>query len=739
MPLVGGIVLALVGAEAAFYLRDDGAFPHVNVYLPDPVVGARLQPGASERISFAGNPVTTLRINSEGYRGADWGAPGADEIVVIGDSQVTGLGVEEGETASAVLASSTGRTVRNAGTPTWGPPEYLTVLDELLAARNPKTVVLVINFANDLFERDRPNTGRHVIWDGWAARTETAPDEVTSFPGRHWIFSKSHLVYAIRRLAWDAPSELDAALPSEGGLRDLLPRAEAPMPQPEIAQAPIAQAPIAQAPIAQAPMPQAPMPQSSGSPPNDATISGAFTTASAQRGETERRLAQLYADVFPKESWQNDADLKLRAVREHKHPGDIVGNLYAEESRGITVTAATLKEGAALRNELEPRLKKWAAEHADTNAAKAIVEAIAARENLDAQLSENASLVYEDLTGRSVLADFVRDARDRAAKGGAEVVIVALPVDVQVSADEWKKYGTAPIPMDDTRVLLTDLVGTSERFGVRALDATAALAAAEPGAFLDGDIHMTAKGQAALAGAIAAKLAEAAPLAAPGPGLPAGRSRLPDVHERELATEIVVTGSSRNHCSTRQRREWLVVDCSVPQATAPRIRFREGSLETMVRSGESRSLLLTPLIPGRTLAADFDWKGEPDAKDEAWRAPRRERLTIRWDGKKPLMAFSKTTEPFDGEPEPPGGENALLPLLRDPRWIGDPTRGCLESYASDGAGLAACADGSHAKLPACHAGKVNAGSAGFCFDLCDTVHACVSGVCTDWQGAGVCL
>jgi len=43
-----------------------------------------------------------------------------------------------------------------------------------------------------------------------------------------------------------------------------------------------------------------------------------------------------------------------------------------------------------------------------------------------------------------------------------------------------------------------------------ALDATPALAAAEPGAFLDGDIHLTPRGHRALAEALAAKPREPA-------------------------------------------------------------------------------------------------------------------------------------------------------------------------------------------------------------------------------------
>ena len=49
--------------EGVFRLRDHGAFPHLNVYRADAALGVRLVPGATEKISFSGNPVTSVRIN----------------------------------------------------------------------------------------------------------------------------------------------------------------------------------------------------------------------------------------------------------------------------------------------------------------------------------------------------------------------------------------------------------------------------------------------------------------------------------------------------------------------------------------------------------------------------------------------------------------------------------------------------------------------------------------------------
>ena len=143
---------ATLAAEVGFRLADDGAFPHLNTYEADAELGTRMRPGATTRVAVHGNPATDVRINSAGFRGGEWGPQAPGEIVVVGDSQVFGLGVEEEETVSARLAGVMGASVINGGVPTYGPDEYLAVIRRLLADRNPATVILVINASNDFFE-----------------------------------------------------------------------------------------------------------------------------------------------------------------------------------------------------------------------------------------------------------------------------------------------------------------------------------------------------------------------------------------------------------------------------------------------------------------------------------------------------------------------------------------------------------------------------------------------------------
>jgi len=213
----------------------------------------------------------------------------------------------------------------------------------------------------------------------------------------------------------------------------------------------------------------------------------------------------------------------------------------------------------------------------------------------------------------SALHDWLVDLAVAVEAGGAELVVVALPLDVQVADAEWAKYKAAPVDMTESRALLGDLVADAHARGVRAVSVLPALAAAEPGAFLNGDLHMSAKGTAAVAGAIAATLAAPAPVVKPGPGFPVGRSRMPEWDEAALADEISVAGSTRNRCSTRRIREWLAVDCSRRNDSAsdtgepPELRLVAAPLESAWTRRHATTSVLVPLIPGYDVTIDFRW------------------------------------------------------------------------------------------------------------------------------------
>lgn len=478
-----GLALGAGLAEVGFHLRDDGAFPHLNVYEPDPVLALRLRPGATQKLFVAsGNPVTSVRINAAGFRGEELRQPANDEIIVVGDSQVFGLGVEEGETASAQLAAITGRRVINAGVPTYGPLEYNAIAERLLATYEGATVVYVVNFVNDLFEASHPNVTRHVEWDGWAVRKETAPDHVASFPGRAWLFRDSHAVLAFRSFLYEHGDKLDdRGFASEGSVPDLVRSSKRDHER-------------------------------------------AAKENEAKAAEREEQLSTLTAKQLAAETAVEQAALDALQIRgqevgeaylrSRNNPGDIVikYDVYAEEAREPVRTATHIFNGAKVRKQVEAQIREYVERKSARELKEGIklAHSVEERDLLEKRLAELRAAPLEIVRAWSPMRPHLEAIKKICDARRARLLVVALPMDVQVSKEEWAKYGstTPPADMEESKILIDDLVASSEALGALALDATPALAAAEPGAFLKGDIHMTPKGQRAFAEAIAQKLKE---------------------------------------------------------------------------------------------------------------------------------------------------------------------------------------------------------------------------------------
>ncbi len=489
-----GLLVGSVVAEGAFCARDRRAFPHLNVYVADARLGVRLRPGATQRVAFGGNPVTRVRINADGYRGPDFSPKQPDEILVLGDSQVFGLGVEEDQTFSAQLATIVRHPVVNAGVPTYGPLEYQAVLEELMAKRHPRLVVYVVNLANDLFEATRPNTERHVVWDGWAVRKETAPASVLDFPGRSLLFRESHAVFAFRRFLHRKDSiDDDRALPSEGTWQDLVTAANAAKP-------------------------------TSTEDELLAQWEADLHKATDDATHNQQKLQAATDKAFPQV-------LSSREGREYKktngQPGDIVSErIYlSEASTGPGTKVKTVLQGAKIREQIEALIRKKAEAAIEKEESKAILASLAERAKIERRIAELRALPAKFLRAHSPMMLPLEKAARTCEAAGARLVVVVLPMDVQVSPEEWKKYDESPVDLSATKILVDDVRHAAEVLGVSLLDATATLAAAEPGAFLNADLHMSPKGHRALAVALAKALGEPPPpstalaAAAPPPAL----------------------------------------------------------------------------------------------------------------------------------------------------------------------------------------------------------------------------
>ncbi len=653
-----GLALGVFLAEAAFSIRDGGAFPHLNLYVPDAVLGVRLQPNAQMKLRVADNPITTVQTNAEGFRGADWPTPTPGEVLVVGDSQVFGLGVEANETFSAKLSELLHVPVLNAGVPTWGPREYTAVVEAQLKQRKIRTVVYVINLSNDLFEVDRPNSQRHTVWDGWAVRAETAPTEVTAFPFRRALMSRSHLVFALRKLINASSRPVNDGVSTEGTWKD-----------------------VVQAGTGVTPL-----------PPADEGARRLFAERSALNKQLDDLAGKLEGHFEEKVSEDSAfADAVKPLSPKGGDPRDILEVRFAEGARPVDQTAYHLFMAAVGEGRNEAFLEALAKKRNDPELQKLLDERKALRVQLDALRPEGEAA--HALPIEVVLAK-TKAACDAA---GAKLVVVALPLDVMISAEEWKKYGVAPLDMTPTRVLVDDVVTRAERLGALGVDPTAELAAAEPGAFLNEDLHLTPKGHAALAGSIVAAL-QRPPKPKSLLALPEGRSWPPSEDEWRREKECTVKGSTAAGCETKLVREWLRVVC-LPSEDDRWVELVEvisgGHGDARVWTADGASLLI-PVLPGDSGKVRF-----------AWRDVERE-LTLAFpkDGQR-TMAF--------GEPRKrvhPKGEGRM------PRQ--EPV------------------GGNPLAPPSCPPGQKAAGAMLTCAPTCDPKTPCAKGHCEPWPSGDFC-
>lgn len=720
-----GVVVGLVVAEQVFAARDDGAFPHLNAYVADEALGVRLEPGFEGKVRLGQGPVTSFRINGAGYRGADWPAPEEGEIIVVGDSQVFGLGVEGSETFSAKLAEAIGRPVRNAGVPTYGPPEYHAVAGELLKARGAKTVVYTINVGNDLVEAHRPNTERHAVWDGWAVRKETAPLSTTSFPGRSWLYRQSHLAFAARKLYYERryPELDDVAFPSEGRWQDLVQRGQ----DSERRQQSQREAAVLEAALR----------------PTE------IDYLEQKLRESQREVENLIYDQFVGRSSQ--PSLLLRAAR--SNPGDIVTVGPGEAGAPLGATAKLIRQGAAYRKKMEAQLKEKAAEIADEARKKHIVTTLAERDALAEKLAALRAAPLSMAQATSPLAEPLKKMKALCDEHGAALVVLVLPLDVMVSESEWSKYSQEPLDLSATRVLIDDILQISRSMGVRALDATEALAKAEPGAFLEADLHLSPKGHAVVAEALAETMKGPAPTVRK-PGLPKGRSRLPRLKDWTARKELLVSGSDSAGCNTWLYQEWMLFRCYQKASEAHRaagryddwihgaklgpvpvgVKIIEGDEgETMTFAYDGVLTFVAPIFRGKKLVADFHWEGE------------RRQLVVDWPADQPVaneIQLRKQDEVGEPPPKPPPAPELCAchkkvtgtDHCRD--LVGGPDDDCRRTYGDDCEARLGCAAGDPLYPPECADGEVNALALDRCFPTCDG--GC-KGTCIDWQGVKACV
>jgi hypothetical protein len=113
--------------------------------------------------------------------------------------------------------------------------------------------------------------------------------------------------------------------------------------------------------------------------------------------------------------------------------------------------------------------------------------------------------------GDPPLGGLLRELKQLADGGGARLIVVILPLDLQTSPAAWKKYAAAPVDLEPSKAFTAALVELCHALGVAVLDATPVLATAGPGAFFDHSSYLTPAGHAAIAAALARLLTDPSP------------------------------------------------------------------------------------------------------------------------------------------------------------------------------------------------------------------------------------
>jgi len=165
--------LVMVGVVVAFALLELAVrilYPYDLDLQYDPLLGHRLIPDFEGWHSSLGEYRVRYHINSHGFRGEETTLEKPDgtyRIMVLGDSFVTALEVEEDETfpaqLEALLTSADAPVeVLNAGIPGAGPAQYMLYLESEGIDYNPDLVLVVHTASNDAIDTLNYNS---VDWD----------------------------------------------------------------------------------------------------------------------------------------------------------------------------------------------------------------------------------------------------------------------------------------------------------------------------------------------------------------------------------------------------------------------------------------------------------------------------------------------------------------------------------------------------------------------------------------------
>lgn len=196
--MLGSALLGLAGAELIVRVGSGGALPHLRLFVQDGTdIG--LEPDACADVRHAAGHGFLVCADAAGHR-----TPSAepDAWLVVGDSQVLGMGVDGGDAFPALNGWT------NGGVPGHGLADALATAEQHISAHRPAGVVVVINQANDWEEALLPAGERYRVAGGLLLRADSASGWGESFwdspLSRLQLLSYVALLASAPRVAADA-------------------------------------------------------------------------------------------------------------------------------------------------------------------------------------------------------------------------------------------------------------------------------------------------------------------------------------------------------------------------------------------------------------------------------------------------------------------------------------------------------------------------------------------------------
>ena len=190
--------IGLVGAELIVRFGSGDALPHLRLFVQDgDVIG--LEPDQCAGVRHASGHEFEVCADPQGHRTP---TPPDGSWLVVGDSQVLGMGVDGTETFTARNGWM------NGGVPGHGIADALETARAATADRPPAGVVVVVNQANDWEEALVPAGQRYQVAGGLLLRTTSATSGGAAFwnspLSRMQLLSYVALLLSAPRVAADA-------------------------------------------------------------------------------------------------------------------------------------------------------------------------------------------------------------------------------------------------------------------------------------------------------------------------------------------------------------------------------------------------------------------------------------------------------------------------------------------------------------------------------------------------------